>query len=655
MNNTLIEVKDLMKIYGEEDAEVRALNGVNATVHQGEFVAVMGPSGSGKSTLMNILGCLDRPTSGAYILDGHDVSDLSKNELATVRNQKIGFVFQSFNLLPRLSALSNVMLPLLYNDAEDLSRDEREERAVAALESVGLGNRLQHHPNQLSGGQQQRVAIARALVNRPPLILADEPTGNLDSVASVEIMDSAARSARQRRNHRDGDARTRHRAARAACDLRERRARHFGRSRRTQPVSRSQNPDGRSSMKFSQILSVAWEGLTLNKVRSFLTTLGVIIGVASVIIMLAVSSGAEAAIADEINSLGANLLIVAPMRGVPGAGRTLLIDDAFAIEQEVVGIDGVSAEQSPASQTVKTNEVTLDSIAVIGTSGDFPGVRDYPVATGRYFTADENDRDAKVAVLGSGIAKDLFGADSPIGQTHHRRFHQAHRHRRDGEQGRGVRHRLRRARLSADQHRVPEVHAGDGTRRRPGAHHLRQGREPGRDRPASSRRSRRCWRMRHDVEPTKPDFTVQTQQDIIATQQATTAAFRDLLAWVAGVSLLVGGIGIMNIMLVSVTERTREIGLRQALGARPNDVLLQFLIEAVILSLVGGLVGVLVGVGGAYLFGRLGTMRTAIVPASIPLAFGGRGDRRHLLRLLSGHARRAARSDCGAAPRMNRF
>ncbi|NTU64874.1 MAG: ABC transporter ATP-binding protein, partial [Chloroflexi bacterium] len=185
----LIEVKDLMKIYGEEDAEVRALNGVNATVHQGEFVAVMGPSGSGKSTLMNILGCLDRPTSGAYILDGHDVSDLSKNELATVRNQKIGFVFQSFNLLPRLSALSNVMLPLLYNDAEDLSRDEREERAVAALESVGLGNRLQHHPNQLSGGQQQRVAIARALVNRPPLILADEPTGNLDSVASVEIMD----------------------------------------------------------------------------------------------------------------------------------------------------------------------------------------------------------------------------------------------------------------------------------------------------------------------------------------------------------------------------------------------------------------------------------------------------------------------------------
>jgi putative ABC transport system ATP-binding protein len=189
MNDALIEVKDLMKVYGEEDAEVHALDGVNATVHKGEFVAVMGPSGSGKSTLMNILGCLDRPTSGAYILDGHAVSDLSKNELAAVRNQKIGFVFQSFNLLPRLSALSNVMLPMLYNEVESLSTDEREERATAALESVGLGNRLHHHPNQLSGGQQQRVAIARALVNRPPLILADEPTGNLDSRASVEIME----------------------------------------------------------------------------------------------------------------------------------------------------------------------------------------------------------------------------------------------------------------------------------------------------------------------------------------------------------------------------------------------------------------------------------------------------------------------------------
>jgi putative ABC transport system ATP-binding protein len=188
MSESLIEVRELTKVYGADDTEVRALDGVNVDVQRGEFVAIMGHSGSGKSTLMNILGCLDRPTGGAYILDGRDVSGLDKNELASVRNQKIGFVFQSFNLLPRLSALANVSLPMMYNGAEKLTAKDREGRAAKALESVGLANRLHHRPNQLSGGQQQRVAIARALINQPPLILADEPTGNLDSKSSVDIM-----------------------------------------------------------------------------------------------------------------------------------------------------------------------------------------------------------------------------------------------------------------------------------------------------------------------------------------------------------------------------------------------------------------------------------------------------------------------------------
>ncbi|MEW6286145.1 MAG: ABC transporter ATP-binding protein [Chloroflexota bacterium] len=178
----------MKKVYGEGEAAVYALDGVDVQVARGEFVAIMGPSGSGKSTLMNIVGCLDRPTEGKYVLDGRDVSQMSKNELAKVRNEKLGFIFQSFNLLPRLSALANVMLPMLYT-AEDVSDEEAEARAIAALTSVGLEKRLHHRPNQLSGGQQQRVAIARALVNHPPLILADEPTGNLDSKSSVEIMD----------------------------------------------------------------------------------------------------------------------------------------------------------------------------------------------------------------------------------------------------------------------------------------------------------------------------------------------------------------------------------------------------------------------------------------------------------------------------------
>ncbi len=188
-NENVIDIRGLTRVYGMEDALVYALAGVDLQVKRGEFVAIMGPSGSGKSTLMNILGCLDRPTDGEYHLDGEDVSQLDRNDLAIVRNLKIGFVFQSYNLLPRLSAVKNVMLPLLYNVEERLTEAERYERGVAALEAVGLGSRLHHRPNQMSGGQQQRVAIARALINKPAIILADEPTGNLDTKSSVEIMD----------------------------------------------------------------------------------------------------------------------------------------------------------------------------------------------------------------------------------------------------------------------------------------------------------------------------------------------------------------------------------------------------------------------------------------------------------------------------------
>jgi putative ABC transport system ATP-binding protein len=189
MGRALIEIAGLSKVYGKGAIAVHALRDVDAAVEDGEFVAVMGPSGSGKSTLMNILGCLDRPTEGTYILDGEDVSALSKDELAGVRNKKIGFVFQSYNLLPRLTAAKNVMMPLLYNGSSHRSDGERYERAVEVLEAVGLGDRIEHRPNELSGGQQQRVAIARALINEPAIILADEPTGNLDTRSGEEIMD----------------------------------------------------------------------------------------------------------------------------------------------------------------------------------------------------------------------------------------------------------------------------------------------------------------------------------------------------------------------------------------------------------------------------------------------------------------------------------
>jgi putative ABC transport system permease protein len=310
------------------------------------------------------------------------------------------------------------------------------------------------------------------------------------------------------------------------------------------------------------------------------------------------------------------------MRGVPGAARTLLYEDALAISEQVIGISGVSAEQAPAPQTVKANGTTLESIAIVGTTADFPAVRDYAVAEGVYFTEAENDRKLKVAVLGAGLAKDLFGEESPLGQSI-----------TVGGTKLTVIGVMQTKGVVADIDYdgrvylpisvVFQKYMTTGSVMRADAVRTIYVKVESQEKIDSvTTQITSLLATRHDVDPAKPDFTIQTQQDIIATQEAATAAFRDLLAWVAGVSLVVGGIGIMNIMLVSVTERTREIGLRMALGARPNDVQTQFLLEAIILSLVGGLVGVLLGVGGSLLFGAFGEMRTALVPLSIPLAFG---------------------------------
>ncbi len=378
-------------------------------------------------------------------------------------------------------------------------------------------------------------------------------------------------------------------------------------------------------MNLRRTFKVAWEGLTLNKARSFLTTLGVIIGVAAVIIMLAVSAGAEAEIADQINALGANLIMVMPAmsRGGFGSGSGsppgLSYDDIGAIAEEVTGINGVSAEQS-TSQDLKAGGITLEGIPAVGTTAGFPDVRDYRVALGRFLTDEDNDRSHKVVALGYEIAIELFGDPGSalgqrvkVGSTQLTVVGVMEEKGVVGTTDYDGRiyiplllyfDKFSNARFGGDTVRVVYVSAADRENVSGVMAQLTD-----------------LLARRHDVDPTTPDFQLMTQDSIIDAQASTTEAFRNLLAWVAGISLVVGGIGIMNIMLVSVTERTREIGLRQALGARPRDVRLQFLLEAIVLSLAGGLAGILVGVGGAYLFNSLGTMRTALVPASIPLAF----------------------------------
>jgi len=379
-------------------------------------------------------------------------------------------------------------------------------------------------------------------------------------------------------------------------------------------------------MNLRETLIIAWKSLASNKLRSLLTMLGVIIGVAAVIVMISISAGTEATIAERIHGLGSNLLFInaAFSRGGPGQGAQqggLVYDDVAAIREQVNGIAGVSVEQQ-ASADIKLGTTTLESVQIVGTTFDYTTVRDVKIANGRFFNDDDNVRVQKVVVLGSAVAEELFGEDDPVGQIIYANKTQL-----------AVIGVLAPKGLSGGTNFDDLVYVpinvvfkkftpsqfarfmGDSVRT------IYVSVETGANMEKVKEQVTLLLANRHGVSLDSLDFAITTQQDIIQTQESTTSSFRTLLAWVAGVSLIVGGIGIMNIMLVSVTERTREIGLRQAVGATPKDIQVQFLAEALILSLFGGLVGVLAGIGGAELFGYFSEMRTVIVPYSIGLSF----------------------------------
>jgi len=378
-------------------------------------------------------------------------------------------------------------------------------------------------------------------------------------------------------------------------------------------------------MNFSKVIRIAWKGLTRNKLRSLLTMLGVIIGVSAVIIMVSVSTGTETAIEEQINTLGTNLLFVqaAFTRGGPGQGPSsggLVFDDAAAING-INGVKAVNVEQN-SSETVKADDISLDSISVLGTTPGFPSVRDMEIATGRYINQTDIDRAQKVAVLGASLASELFGDTPPVGQLISVGTTKLTVIGVMAKKGltSGIDYDTylfapittvfqkftpnQFARMFGDRVRMIYVEVEDKSVIDDVTYQIDL-----------------LLAKRHDISLDSLDFTVRSQADLIQTQEATTAAFRNLLGWVAGVSLLVGGIGIMNIMMVSVTERTREIGIRQSVGATPSDIRMQFLAEALLLSLVGGLIGVFTGVGGSWLFGKLGEMRTVVAPISILVAF----------------------------------
>jgi len=585
----LLELKNIQRFYPNGDSVVRALDDISLTIWPGEFVAIIGQSGSGKSTLMNLIGCLDKANIGSYRVLDQDVAGLDADQLAALRRETFGFVFQRYNLLNNASAAENVEIPALY---AGLSKAERHSRALQLLEQLGLANRGDHKPMQLSGGQQQRVAIARALMNDPPVILADEPTGALDSQSGKEVM------ALLRDLHREGrtillithDEKV---AAHAQRIITLRDGKIVGdgvENRSGRPLSPPQHRGIGSAGVVAELLEAAktaMRSLHANLFRTALTLLGIVIGVAAVVTMLAVGQGSQEKVLDQMRAMGTNILSIRP--GAPGLRgssdvATLIPADADAIA-ELGNVEWTSPERN-TRLTVRYGNIDY-ATGVQGVAPSMTAVREWAVADGDFFDERDMRRYAPVIVLGQTVRQILFpdGGD-PLGRyvmVGNIPFEVVGVMEAKGADAQG-----------SDRDDTVFVPLTTGLIRLFGQNYLGGITVKVRDVEQIDSTQQAISDLlisRHQVE----DFRIRNMASILATATETQNTFTLMLGIVAAISLLVGGIGVMNIMLVSVTERTREIGIRIATGARRRDILLQFNTEAAVVCTLGGLMGVLLG------------------------------------------------------------
>lgn len=597
----LIRLEDIRKTYHNGDLAVEVLHGITLDIEAGEFVAIMGASGSGKSTLMNILGCLDSPSGGHYLLDGEDVSTLDADALAGLRRRTFGFVFQSYNLIATSTAQENVEVPAIY---AGLSASERRQRAAELLNSLKLGDRLDHRPNQLSGGQQQRVSIARALMNGGRIILADEPTGALDSQSGEDVMEllrsmhqqghtiiliTHAREVAERADRlieiRDGQI---------LSDTVKRPVPDMDAPRRLQ-----QNETHAASLTdVSEAVKMAMRALKANIFRTVLTLLGIIIGVSSVVTMLAIGTGAQNSILDRINAMGTDLILVRPaMAGFRGTGSiaTLVPEDADAI-LELPNIKSAVPEVT-GTVTLRRGNIDYQSQAN-GTVPAFSQAKSWKLASGDFITQSDMTAYAPVAVLGATVVKTLFpDGSNPVGQ--HILIQKIPFQVIGTLEAKGAGY------SGSDQDDVVIVPLSTGNLRLFGQKYVRTITVQVKDADLINTTQDQIQTLldqRHKQNDTMITNMSSIREDATAMGNTLTV----FLGSVAAISLLVGGIGVMNIMLVSVTERTREIGVRMATGARRRDILLQFITEAVTVSAIGGAFGVALGLGAAALAGWAG-------------------------------------------------
>lgn len=603
MTGPLLQLTRVTRRFPAGEKDVVVLDDVSLSIDAGEIVAIVGASGSGKSTLMNILGCLDHPSSGSYTVGGRETSELESDELARLRREHFGFIFQRYHLLPHLCAAENVEMPAVYAGS---AQAQRRERALALLARLGLSDRASHRPSQLSGGQQQRVSIARALMNGGEVILADEPTGALDSKSGRDVIrvlrelnalghtviivthdEQVAAHARRIIEISDGrivgDRLNPHAdAADAAPDA----------SGGTQPQRARRLSAGVG--RFAEAFRMAWIALVSHRLRTLLTMLGIIIGITSVVSIVAIGEGAKRYMLDEIGSIGTNTINVYPGAdwgdSRADAIQTLVAADAAALADQIY-IDSATPETS-RSLLLRYRNVDVNALAS-GVGERFFQVRGMKLAQGIAFGADEVRRQAQVAVIDENTRRKLFGANpNPLGEvilidnlpcvvigvT-------ASKKSAFGDMKNlnvWVPYTTASGRLFGQRHLDSiTVRVRDG--------------QPS---DAAERSLTKLMLQRHG----RKDFFTYNMDSVVKTVEKTGQSLTLLLSLIAVISLVVGGIGVMNIMLVSVTERTREIGIRMAVGARQTDIMQQFLVEAVTVCLMGGAIGIVLSFGMSFVF-----------------------------------------------------
>lgn len=623
----VIELKKIKKTYHLEKIDVPVLHGISLDIFQGEFVVIMGPSGSGKSTLLNILGLLDKPSSGSFKLSGTEISNYSDDELAALRNHYLGFIFQQFNLLPKLTAKENVALPTIYANSKDSQEAEDPQKL---LELVGLKDRVEHRPNELSGGQQQRVAIARSLINKPLIIFADEPTGNLDTKSTKEIIkilkdlnDAGITIVMVTHEPELAAYATRIIRLKDGLIIEDEKKSDVGDKSKIIEDKEIFKHKPFSLFRAKDYFIQAFRSLISNKMRSILSVLGVMIGVASLISMLAVGTGAQKAIEDQVASMGSNLLMVGPSPAARGGISSesgpklrLIFDDIEDLKKHIPGISAITGYANGRVQIVANGNNYNTRLE--GVSVDYPNMRNAHPVSGRFFTERENIEKKKVALLGKTVIKEIWKNEDfdPIGEyvkINRIDFQIIGVLPTKGSNG---------WRDEDDKIIIP---LNTSMNRVAGTNYLNsidvQVAEDADMQEVADAIVQRILFTHRLPSSQKELVRVRNMAEMQETMSSMAKAFSLLLGSIAFISLLVGGIGIMNIMFVSVSERTKEIGLRKAIGANNSDILFQFIIESVVVCCVGGIIGIFFGAGVSIIISKVAGWTTSISSFSVILAF----------------------------------